>query len=45
MLAFLSDRGGQNGVYDAYGVFLDRSLEGLTEYEAGRVLRAGPPRP
>ena len=33
VLAFISDRAGENGAYDAYAVFLDRSLEGLTDYE------------
>lgn len=33
MLVFLSDRAGENWAYDVYAVLLDRSLEGLTDYE------------
>lgn len=33
MLVFLSDRAGNNWSYDVYAVLLDRSLEGLTDYE------------
>ncbi|NRA57312.1 MAG: PD40 domain-containing protein [Phycisphaerales bacterium] len=33
MLVFLSDRAGNNWSYDVYGILLDRSLEGLTDYE------------
>ncbi|MFI4881275.1 MAG: hypothetical protein ACIAQU_01685, partial [Phycisphaerales bacterium JB064] len=36
MLAFLSDRAGENWSFDAYAVLLDRSLEGLTDYELAK---------
>ncbi len=40
MLVFLSDRAGNNWSYDVYGVMLDRSLEGKTDYELAEYFKA-----
>ncbi|MEQ9095403.1 MAG: S41 family peptidase [Phycisphaerales bacterium] len=39
MLVFLSDRAGNNWSYDVYGVLLDRSLEGKTDYELAEYFK------
>ncbi|MEQ8317337.1 MAG: S41 family peptidase [Phycisphaerales bacterium] len=39
MLVFLSDRAGNNWSYDVYGVMLDRTLEGKTDYELAEYFK------
>ncbi len=36
VMVFLSDRAGENWAFDAYAVLLDRSLEGMTDYELAK---------
>ena len=39
VLAFLSDRAGENGEYDVWHVFLDASIEDLNSYEMEKFFK------